>query len=108
MVQLLNTLMASSGGGMPVPAGPPGMPSRGMIGRQKSATFVADTRTNSVLVYAAEKDVEPIAKLIKELDVPPDVLARVEHHYYDAGHMMYTREADLKKLKGDLAVWLRG
>ena len=44
---------------------------------------------------------------LAQLDVPADVLARVEHHYYDAGHMMYTREADLKKLKGDLAAWLR-
>jgi len=34
------------------------------------------------------------------------VLARVEHHYYDAGHMMYTREADLFKLERDLAAWL--
>ena len=44
---------------------------------------------------------------LAQLDVPADVMARVEHHYYDAGHMMYTREADLKKLKGDLAAWLR-
>jgi len=43
---------------------------------------------------------------IAQLDVPPEVLARVEHHYYDAGHMMYTREPDLKKLKQDLAAWL--
>ena len=45
---------------------------------------------------------------LAQLDVPTDVMARVEHHYYDAGHMMYTREADLKKLKNDLAAWLRG
>lgn len=45
---------------------------------------------------------------LAQLDVPADVMARVEHHYYDAGHMMYTREADLKKLKNDLAAWLRG
>ncbi len=43
---------------------------------------------------------------IAQLDAPPEVLARVEHHYYDAGHMMYTREPDLKKLKQDLAAWL--
>ena len=43
---------------------------------------------------------------IAQLDVPPEVMARVEHHYYDAGHMMYTREADLKKLKQDVAAWL--
>ncbi|HTS22170.1 MAG TPA: peptidase S10 [Casimicrobiaceae bacterium] len=45
---------------------------------------------------------------LAQLDVPPDVLGRVEHHYYDAGHMMYTREADMRKLKRDLAAWLRG
>ena len=45
---------------------------------------------------------------LAQLDVPPDVLARVEHHYYDAGHMMYTREADMLKLKRDLATWLGG
>ncbi|HET7260267.1 MAG TPA: peptidase S10 [Casimicrobiaceae bacterium] len=43
---------------------------------------------------------------LAQLDVPADVLARVEHHYYDAGHMMYTREADMMKLKRDLASWL--
>ena len=43
---------------------------------------------------------------LAQLDVPPDVLARVEHHYYDAGHMMYTREADMMKLKRDVAAWL--
>ena len=44
---------------------------------------------------------------LAQLDVPPDVLTRVEHHYYDAGHMMYTREADMMKLKRDVAAWLR-
>jgi carboxypeptidase C (cathepsin A) len=44
---------------------------------------------------------------IAQLDVPPEVLARVEHHYYDAGHMMYTRETDMRKLKRDLAKWLQ-
>jgi carboxypeptidase C (cathepsin A) len=44
---------------------------------------------------------------LAQLDIPADVRARVEHHYYDAGHMMYTREADLKKLKNDLAAWLQ-
>jgi carboxypeptidase C (cathepsin A) len=43
---------------------------------------------------------------LAQLDVPPDVLARVQHHYYDAGHMMYTRETDMMKLKRDLAAWL--
>jgi carboxypeptidase C (cathepsin A) len=43
---------------------------------------------------------------LAQLDVPADVLARVQHHYYDAGHMMYTREADLRHLKADIAAWL--
>jgi carboxypeptidase C (cathepsin A) len=43
---------------------------------------------------------------LAQLDAPADVLARVQHHYYDAGHMMYTREEDLKQLKADIAAWL--
>ena len=43
---------------------------------------------------------------LAQLDAPADVLARVEHHYYDAGHMMYTREDDLVKLERDVATWL--
>jgi len=43
---------------------------------------------------------------LAQLDAPADVLARVHHHYYDAGHMMYTRAADLTQLKTDLAAWL--
>lgn len=43
---------------------------------------------------------------VAQLDAPPEVLARVQHHYFDAGHMMYTREPDLRKLKVDLAGWL--
>ncbi|MEO8922571.1 MAG: peptidase S10 [Caldimonas sp.] len=43
---------------------------------------------------------------LAQLDAPADVLARVRHHYYDAGHMMYTREADLIRLKADIAAWL--
>ncbi len=43
---------------------------------------------------------------LAQLDVPREVMARVQHRYYDAGHMMYTRQADLKQLKADLAAWL--
>ncbi|HLL20078.1 MAG TPA: hypothetical protein VK439_14955, partial [Rubrivivax sp.] len=43
---------------------------------------------------------------LAQLDVPPEVRARVEHRYYDAGHMMYTRHADLKQLKADVAAWM--
>lgn len=43
---------------------------------------------------------------LAQLDVPADVRSRVVHRYYDAGHMMYTRQADLSQLKTDLAAWL--
>ena len=43
---------------------------------------------------------------LAHLDVPPEVAARIEHHYYDAGHMMYTRHEDLAKLHADLTAWL--
>jgi carboxypeptidase C (cathepsin A) len=42
---------------------------------------------------------------LAQLDITPEVRSRVTHHYYDAGHMMYTREADLKKLQRDLSAW---
>jgi carboxypeptidase C (cathepsin A) len=44
---------------------------------------------------------------LAQLNVPAEVLGRVTHHHYDAGHMMYTREADLARLKEDLAAWLK-
>lgn len=43
---------------------------------------------------------------LAQLDAPPEVLGRIVHRYYDAGHMMYTRSADLAQLKKDLAAWL--
>ena len=43
---------------------------------------------------------------LSQLDAPADVLARVKHHYYEAGHMMYTREEDLVKLERDVATWV--
>jgi carboxypeptidase C (cathepsin A) len=45
---------------------------------------------------------------LAQLNAPAEVLARVTHRYYDAGHMMYTRQADLKQLKADVAAWLNG
>jgi carboxypeptidase C (cathepsin A) len=45
---------------------------------------------------------------LAQIDAPAEVLGRVTHRYYDAGHMMYTRSADLQRLKGDLAAWLKG
>ena len=44
---------------------------------------------------------------LAQLDAPAEVLARISHRYYDAGHMMYTRQADLAQLKADLADWLK-
>ena len=43
---------------------------------------------------------------LSQLDIPPQVAARITHHYYDAGHMMYTRPQDLSKLFADLGGWL--
>jgi len=45
---------------------------------------------------------------LAQLDVPPEVMARVTHRYYDAGHMMYTRSADLRQMKADVAAWWGG
>jgi carboxypeptidase C (cathepsin A) len=42
---------------------------------------------------------------LAQLDLPLALRSRITHHYYGAGHMMYTREADLKKLRDDLAAW---
>jgi hypothetical protein len=38
------------------------------------------------------------------LDAPPEVLVRVQHRDCDAGHMMYTRQADPKPL----TIWRPG
>jgi carboxypeptidase C (cathepsin A) len=43
---------------------------------------------------------------LAQLDLPQALRPRLVHRYYDAGHMMYTREADLRQLKADLAGWL--
>jgi carboxypeptidase C (cathepsin A) len=43
---------------------------------------------------------------LARLDLPPEVMQRITHHYYGAGHMMYTRGDDLRKLKNDLTAWL--
>ena len=43
---------------------------------------------------------------LSQLDVSPAVMRRVSHHYYDAGHMMYTRSADRIKMKKDLDQFL--
>jgi hypothetical protein len=43
---------------------------------------------------------------LAQIDAPAEVRARITHRYYDAGHMMYTRQADLVQMKSDLAAWL--
>ena len=43
---------------------------------------------------------------LAQLDAPAEVLSRITHRYYDAGHMMYTRQADLAQLAADLSAWL--
>lgn len=42
---------------------------------------------------------------LDQLDITEAVRGRVAHHCYGAGHMMYTREADLVQLKSDLDHW---
>jgi carboxypeptidase C (cathepsin A) len=44
---------------------------------------------------------------LAQLDINGSTRKRLTHHYYDAGHMMYTRSVDLTKLKVDLAHWLK-
>lgn len=43
---------------------------------------------------------------LARMDVTAEVMTRITHRYYDAGHMMYTRTEDLKKLKSDVKNWL--
>lgn len=45
---------------------------------------------------------------LAQLDAPAEVLARVTHRHYDAGHMFYTRTEDLRRFKTDLSDWLAG
>jgi carboxypeptidase C (cathepsin A) len=43
---------------------------------------------------------------LAQLDIPAALRPRITHRYYDAGHMMYTRQADLAQLKRDLVEWM--
>ncbi|HZV93713.1 MAG TPA: peptidase S10, partial [Caldimonas sp.] len=45
---------------------------------------------------------------LAQIDAPAEVLGRIRHRYYDAGHMMYTRQADLAQLDADVGAWLGG
>jgi carboxypeptidase C (cathepsin A) len=42
---------------------------------------------------------------LAQLDIPDDVRQRITHRYYEAGHMMYTRQADLQKMNAELSGW---
>ena len=44
---------------------------------------------------------------LEHLDITPEARKRIRVEHYDAGHMMYTRQADLKQLKADVAAWLK-
>ena len=70
---------------------------RAMRRNARLMVFVASGRYDLGTPYSASD------WSIAQLNAPADVLVRVKHHYYDAGHMMYAREADLTRLKGDLA-----
>ncbi|MGC4077609.1 MAG: peptidase S10 [Rubrivivax sp.] len=73
---------------------------RAMRRNSQLKVFVASGRYDLGTPYSASD------WSLAQLDAPPEVLARIQHHYYDAGHMMYTREEDLIKLKSDIAHWL--
>jgi carboxypeptidase C (cathepsin A) len=45
---------------------------------------------------------------LDQLDITAELRARITHRYYGAGHMMYTREADIRQLQADLVAWLDG
>ncbi len=44
---------------------------------------------------------------IDHLDISPELRNNIELAYYEAGHMMYTHEASMKKFKADLAEFIR-
>jgi carboxypeptidase C (cathepsin A) len=74
--------------------------SRAMRRNPHLKVFVASGRYDLGTPYSASD------WSLAQLDIDDEVRKRLQHHYYDAGHMMYTREADLLKLKADLAAWL--
>jgi carboxypeptidase C (cathepsin A) len=74
--------------------------SRAMRRNPHLKVFVASGRYDLGTPYSASD------WSVAQLDIDAQVRQRLQHHYYDAGHMMYTREADLLKLKNDVAAWL--
>lgn len=45
---------------------------------------------------------------LDQLEIPDALRSRIQHRLYGAGHMMYTRQADLEQLKADVAAWFAG
>ncbi|MGL6109773.1 MAG: S10 family peptidase, partial [Rubrivivax sp.] len=74
--------------------------SRAMRRNPHLKVFVASGRYDLGTPYSASD------WSLAQLDIDAEVRQRLQHHYYDAGHMMYTREADLLKLKADIGAWL--
>ncbi len=74
--------------------------SRAMRRNPHLKVFVASGRYDLGTPYSASD------WSLAQLDIDAEVRQRLQHHYYDAGHMMYTRETDLLKLKADVAAWL--
>ena len=44
---------------------------------------------------------------MRHLPVPPDILANVEYHYYESGHMVYVRPNMLRALHDNVADFIR-
>jgi len=42
------------------------------------------------------------------LRLPDKLRGNIQMEYYNAGHMMYLREADLQELRGNIANFIRG
>ena len=81
-----------------------------LITRYSTATSVNTVEFLKVLAASGRYDLgTPYSASdwsLAQLNAPAEVLARVTHRYYDAGHMMYTRQADLTQLKADVAAWV--
>ena len=64
--------------------------------RQLVQLTAATLAAPSLSAFAQSFPARPIKLLVAfPAGGPTDVMTRVQHHYYDAGHMMYTREADM-------------